>query len=123
MANKNLIFIQNDAIIKANSGLPKKVQLPDEKIKQTVNVSFGAIQGVVPKGAHSENVYTMAGKGTSTPIRDLKRLHAVYGDNPEKWEKKSADVYTDNYKYVIHWYQNGDLAPKAEFKIKGLKRR
>lgn len=122
-ANKNLIFIQNDAIIKKNSGLPKKVQLSDEKIKQTVNVSVGTIQGIVPKGATATNVYTMAGKGTSTPIRDLKRLHTLYGGNPEKWEKKSADVYTDNYKYVVHWYENESIAPKAEFKIKGLKRR
>ena len=122
-ANKNLIFIQNNAIIKKSSGLPKKVQLPDEKIKQTVNVSFGKMQGIVPKGATVTNVYTMAGKGTSTPIRDLKRLHTLYGGNLEKWEKKSADVYTDNYKYVIHWYENGSVAPKAEFKIKGLKKR
>ena len=122
-ANKALDFIKNDAIIKAESGLPKVARHPDEFIKQTVDVSVGNINGVVPKGADATNVYTMAGKDTSTPIRDLKRLYMTYGGKPENWAKKSADVYTDNYKYVVHWYENGKLAPVAEFKLKGLKKR
>lgn len=121
--NKNLQLIQNDAILKKRSILPKKVQIPDEKIKQTVDVSIGRVQGIVPKGAYATNVYIMAGRGTSVPIRDLNRLYFTYGGNPEKWVKKSGDVITDNYKYVVHWYENGSIAPTPEFKLKGLKKR
>lgn len=39
-ANKNLMDIRHDAIIKAGSKLPKTVKLPDETLKQTADVTF-----------------------------------------------------------------------------------
>lgn len=71
---KNLQFIANDAKIKESSGLPKRISEPDTTIQHTVDVSLPKIRGVVPKGTSAVDVYTMAGNGTSTPIRDLKRL-------------------------------------------------
>lgn len=120
-ANKNLDFIKKDGIIKSKSNLPKRLELSDEKIRQTINVNLGTIHGVVPKGADATGVYAMAGYGTCVPIRDLMRLYTTYGKNPQKWQKKSADVYTDNYKYVVHWYENDGFVPSKECKLKGIK--
>jgi hypothetical protein len=117
---KHLDFIENDGIIKSSSKLPKKVNLPDEVLKVTVNVDLPIIHGVVPKGAVLTNVYVMAGNKTSTPIRDLKRLYAVYGKDPALWQKKSGDVYAERYKYVVHWYENDGFVPPDEVKLKGV---
>ena len=122
-ANKKEIDIRRmDDIIKNNSHLPKKAKLPDEKIKQTVDVALPLIQGVVPKNANATNVYVMAGKSTSTRIKDIRRLSNTYGGRPANWQKKSADVYGENFKYVVHWYENNGIAPEQEFIIKGVKK-
>ena len=120
---KNLQFIEQDATMKASSGLPKKITKPDTEIAHTVNVDLPLIQGVVPKGAIATDVYTMAGKGTSTPIRDLRRLYEMYptyGD-ADGWEKKSATVYAKHHHYVVHWYENSNGVPVTEIKLKGAK--
>lgn len=121
----NLTFIKNQVKIKAESGLPKKLKgLPDEKIKATADVNLPKINGVVPKGADATNVTVMAGSGTSTAIRDVKRLYAQYpkAGKPENWQKKTSDVFTDNYKYVVHWYENNGFVPEGEIKTKGVKK-
>lgn len=107
--------------------MPKKVQLPNEKLKDTVNVSFEAtkkvpydINAVVPKDVELEKVYVMAGKGTSTPIRDLKRLYKQYNYPADSWQKKSGTVKGDNFSYVIHWYESDGKIPLDEYKIKGV---
>lgn len=120
---KNLQFINNDATIKAESGLPKKLQEADTVIPHTVTVNLPKIQGVVPKGATAVEVYTMAGDGTSTPIRDLKRLYATYPDygDASGWKKKSGTVYAKSHHYVVHWYENTKGVPLDEIKLKGAK--
>ena len=120
---KNLQFIKNDATIKAESGLPKKLQEADTAIPHTVTVNLPKIQGVVPKGATAVEVYTMAGDGTSTPIRDLKRLYATYPDygDASGWKKKSGTVYAKSHHYVVHWYENTKGVPLDEIKLKGAK--
>lgn len=122
-ASKNRLFIQNDAANKASSGLPKKIDLPDEKIRRTVEVDLPKIKGVVPKGVSATEVYAMAGAGTGTPIRDLKRLYAAYPEagSAARWQKKSGTVYTKNHKYVVHWYENNGFVPESEIKLKGAK--
>ena len=103
-----LQFIQNDGIIKASSGLPKRVSLPDEVLKATAEVDLPNIHGVVPTGSTVSEVYVMAGTGTSIPIRDLKRLYALYPEAgpPSGWQKKSGTVVTENFRYIVHWYEN-----------------
>lgn len=120
---KNLQFIKNDATIKEESGLPKKLQEADTVIPHTVAVNLPKIQGVVPKGAATVEVYTMAGDGTSTPIRDLKRLYATYPEygDASNWKKKSGTVYAKNHHYVVHWYENTKGVPPDEIKLKGAK--
>lgn len=92
---KNLQFIEQEATIKSTSGFPKKVNRPDAEIAHTVNVDLPFINGIVPKGFSAVEVYPMAGNGTCTPIRDLRRLYETYptyGD-ASGWEKKSGTVY------------------------------
>lgn len=126
---KNLQFIEKDATIKASSGLPKKLKnLPDESLKHTVNVDIwpdnpGGFEfhAVAPKGADMTAIEVMAGAGTSTPIRDLRRLYETYNLDAKNWEKKSGTVYGEKYHYVIHWYENNGYIPQDEIKLKGMK--
>lgn len=120
--DENLTYIRNQSIIKKNSGLPKQVYLSDEKIKQTVDVNFEFLHGVVPQFSKATKVYVMAGKDTCAPIRDLKRLYLTYNKSPQEWQKKSADVYAESYKYVVHWYEHNGFAPADEFKVKGVRK-
>ena len=123
-AARDLHFIKNDAIIKANSGLPKRISIPDEILKATAEVDLPNIHGVVPKGSIVSEAYVMAGSGTSTPIRDLKRLCAQYPDAgpPSGWQKKSGTIVTGNFRYVVHWYENQGNVPAAEIKTKGVRK-
>lgn len=126
---KNLQFIRDDATIKAQSGLPKKLLgLPNEELKHTVNVNIdksaklpNGFHAVAPRGSELEKVEVMAGAGTSTPIRDLKRLYSIYGLSPEKWQKKAGTAYGEKYHYVIHWYEHDGVIPVDEIKLKGMK--
>lgn len=127
---KALQFIRDDATIKENSGLPKKlVNMPDERLRHTVNVDIDKtpanpfeFHAVAPKGADMKSIEVMAGAGTSTPIRDLKRLYATYGLSPDGWQKKSGTVFGENYHYVIHWYEHNGTVPIDEIKLKGMKK-
>lgn len=120
---KNLQFIENDSTIKAESGLPQKLQEADTTIPHTINVNLPKIQGVVPQGTTAVEVYTMAGAGTSTPIRDLRRLYSTYPDygDASGWKKKSGTVYAKHHHYVVHWYENTNGVPPKEIKLKGAK--
>lgn len=126
---KNLNYIKNDAILKAESNLPKKrTDLPDEILQHTVNISLEAtsklpkMESVVPKGTTLTNVYVMAGDGTSTPIRDLKRLYTSYRLPAKDWQKKSGTVLGKHFSYTIHWYENRGRIPIEEIKLKGVGR-
>ena len=121
---ENLQFIANDAKMKAESGLPKKYKEPDTILQHTVEVVTSAINGVVPVGAELTDVYTMGGNGTSTPIRDLRRLyeqHPELGD-AAGWKKVSGTARAANFHYVVHWYENGGVVPANEIKLKGVGR-
>lgn len=120
---RNLQFIRDDATIKANSGLPAKINNPDTRIAHTVDVDLPKIKGVVPKMSEATEVYTMAGAGTSTPIRDLRRLYTSYPEygDASGWAKKSGTVYAKHHHYVVHWYENTKGVPETELKLKGAK--
>lgn len=120
---RNLQFINNDVNMKSVSGLPKKIQEPDTIIVHTVNVNLPRIQGVVPKGTVAVDVYTMAGNGTSTPIRNLRHLYSKYPElgDAAGWKKKSGTVYAKHHHYVVHWYENTGGVPYDEIKLKGAK--
>ncbi|MDY2655553.1 MAG: phage minor capsid protein [Candidatus Limiplasma sp.] len=122
--DENLTFIANDAKLKAASGLPKVLKgLPDEKLKGTAEVDFKIAQGIVPKGATVTSVCIIAGEGTSTPLRDLKRLYCSYTKlgKASGWQKKTGMVTTSNFRYEVHWYENNGKMPYGENKVKELK--
>ena len=127
---KYLQFIQNDATMKAKSGLPKKlVDLPDEDLQHTVSVDIEKTEkllkgfhAVAPKGCKLTSVQVMAGAGTSTPIRDLKRLYMQYNLSPDKWQKKTGTAFGEEFHYVIHWYEHDGVVPTGEMKLKGMKK-
>ena len=127
---KNLQFIKDDATIKASSGLPKKlVGLPDEKLKHTLNVDVSPtgtskfqFHAVAPEGVDMSKIEVMAGNGTCTPIRDLRRLYETYGLSPDGWQKKSGTAYGKEFHYVIHWYEHNGFVPLEEIKLKGMKK-
>lgn len=120
---QNLRFIEEDAKIKADSGLQPKVKEPDTIIAHTVNVVLPKLNGIVPAGSTAVNVYTMAGDGTSTPIRDLRRLYKTYPEygDAQGWKKKSGTVYAKHHHYVVHWYEHSGKVPAQEIKLKGAK--
>lgn len=122
-AERNRAFILNDAATKAASSLPKKRTIPDVEIQHTLDVNIGKLQGVVPSGTTGTDAYVMAGNGTSTPIRDLRRLYETYPEygDASGWEKVSATVYGKHHHYVVHWYQNNGKVPEEEIKLKGAK--
>ena len=117
---KILKMMQEDAIIKTTSGLPKRIALQDATIKHTVDLGDIGIGGVVPTGVTATNMYAMTGEGTSRALDDWKRLYNQYGGNPCEWQKLSGDVITDNFKYVVHWYERDGIQDTV--KIKGVKR-
>ena len=122
-AERNRAFILNDAAAKAASSLPKKRTISDVEIQHTLDVNIGKLQGVVPSGTTGTDAYVMAGNGTSTPIRDLRRLYEAYPEygDASGWEKVSATVYGKHHHYVVHWYQNNGKVPEEEIKLKGAK--
>lgn len=123
-ADPNLTFIRNDAKIKAASDLPKVLRgLPDEVTKATAEVELPIVHGVVPAGVSISSVTVIAGAGTKTPIRDLRRLYASYPDYgaASSWQKKSGVVNTDNFVYELHWYEANGQVPPNEIKTKGVR--
>ena len=112
-----------DGNINYNS-LPKTLRLPDETLKQTINVDLPLIHGVVPAGANLTSVTVIAGNGTSTRIRDIKRLCDTYpeGGDREGWQKKAGKVIADNFIYEIHWYENSGFVFPNEIKLKGARK-
>ncbi len=121
--DKKLQIAKEDAIIRPKSGLPKKLSLPNEVTKFTLNVDSPTQHGIVPKESTLHGVTVIAGDGTSTPIRDLPRLVATYPNigSPTGWQKKVGKVETDYHTYDIHWYENDGICPDGESKIKGWK--
>lgn len=121
---RNLTYIANDAKIKQESRLPKVLRgMSDERLKATTEVDSDHIRGIIPKGSEVKHVVVMAGMGTSTPIRALKRLYTSYPEygEAEGWQKKAGTVETDYFKYEIHWYENNGNVPMAETKTKSVK--
>lgn len=92
-------------------------------IPYTVGPVNEEFNGVIPYGAELTNVYIMAGAGTSTPLRDVKRLYYTYPEygNADGWVKKSGTAYGTYRHYVIHWYENSGAVPEDTIKVKGMK--
>ena len=101
--------------------LPKAIRIHNEILQNTSGVDFASLRGVVPKNSKLRRVTVIAGKGTSTILRDETRLINFYGGNINSWQKKSGIVSAENFDYEIHYYElNGK---QYETKTKGVKSR
>ena len=117
---KILRKMEADAIMKAQSSLPKRVALPDTVINEAVDFSLVGLDSMVPAGVTLKNVYAMAGPGTKNQIADWPRLYNLYGGDPSQWNKMSGEIETDNNKNVVHWYERNGV--QVEAKPKGWKK-
>ena len=63
---------------------------------------------------------TIAGAGTSTPIRDVSRLVSEYGGTPGNWEKvvSEAHKFSDLTTIEVHGYRNVITGTVVELKSK-----
>lgn len=101
--------------------IPKELRLTNEILPYTLNISTKLVHGIVPKLVEITSVRVIAGKGVETEIRDKILLYNLYGGDPDNWVKKGGVVLSNNFKYDIHWYENGKIIPEQTFKLKGVK--
>lgn len=111
----------------AYAGRPKVAKAPDTVLQSKLDYDIihkskekpqgERKQGIIPNQAEVINVYTIAGKGTSTKLRETPRLTSHYGGSG--WEKKTGTVVSEYNNYEVHWYeQNGT---QYEMKLKEYK--
>ncbi len=117
---------QNQNVI-VDSSLPKKLPLPNTTMPYTINLDMAiskrfpnGFHSVVARGTELVEVEVQAGRGTSTLLRDWRRLTSVYSLPADGWQKKAGKAYGQNYHYVIHWYENSGVIPQEEVKLKGI---
>lgn len=65
------------------------------------------------------NVRIIAGKGTSTKLREIPRLSSYYNIPQSGWQKKTGISESKYGNYEIHWYENDSI--QYEAKLKGYK--
>ena len=102
-ANKNYEKWQNK---KEKAKNPKTIKLDNVQLQSTF--LYDKIN-ILPKNVDIEKVVVISGKGTSSNIRDVKRLVSQYGGNKEDWEKMTGMIYGNAYKYEVHWYQKNGV--------------
>ena len=76
---------------------------------------------LVPSKTKIEKVRIITGYGTSSHIRDRKRLSEQYGGDSWKWQKKGGIIDAKYNKYDIHWYEYE--GQQYEQKVKGWKKK
>lgn len=112
---------RQDYLKNAKPMLPKVAKAADSALAETLEVRSGLVNGVVPKGAALENVRVIAGYGTSTALKDAKRLSSIYGEQPYLWDKLTGTIQTNSFAYEVHWYEIGGT--QYEAKVKGVKKK
>ena len=114
---KILKMMQEDSIIKKNSDLPKSIPAENRKTSETLAFKFHNLSGIIPKGATLSNVVVIAGKETSTEVKDWRRLYNLYGGDPRDWQKKVGTVKAGYYQYEVHWFERDGEIPDNEGKV------
>lgn len=115
--------MRDDAIIKAQAKLPKKIEASGRMLSASVAVNLPNLRGTVPRGASLQDIHVIAGKGVAAEIRDWKRLYNLYGGDPRQWEKKTGVAETDNFRYELHWYEKNGKMPADEIKLVRVKKK
>ena len=62
----------------------------------------------IPSGSKFDNIVTIAGSGTDTPIRVVDRLVKEHGGKAADWKKQAGKITSSKYVYDVHWYERDD---------------
>jgi hypothetical protein len=67
----------------------------------------------------SEGGTSIAGAGSSAPLRAAGQLAEDYGGDAADWSKMTSSSYegSDGFQFETHWYQNDQLGIRTEFKV------
>ena len=115
--------IREDATMKEQLKLPKKIAVSDQRLPSPVEVNLPSLHGIVPRDVVLKDVHVIAGKGVAAEIRDWKRLYNLYGGDPRQWEKKTGVAETDIFRYELHWYEKNGKMPADEIKLVRVKKK
>ena len=81
------------------------------------------MEGIVPSNTTITNVRVIAGKDSSTNIRDRYKLAKEFGINADEINKKVGIVEGKYYNYEIHWYEANDTQYRLKLKNKPKERK
>lgn len=93
---------------------PDRLNKPDTKLQKTL--ADDRILGIVPKHVDLANVKVIAGSGVKKIIREEPLLIKDFGGRQGQWQKITADVITDNFKYQVHYYERDGVQYKVKMK-------
>lgn len=103
--------------------LPKVVKSDDVILQNKVDYDIMGMQGIVPSNTTITNVRIIAGKDSSTNIRDRYKLAKEFGINANEINKKVGTVEGKYYNYEIHWYEANDTQYRLKLKNKPKERK
>ena len=103
--------------------LPKVVKSDDTILQSKIDYDIMGIQGIVPSNTTITNVHIIAGKDSSTNIRDSYKLAEKYNVNATELNKKVGVVEGKYHDYEIHWYETNRLQLEAKLKNKPKERK
>ncbi len=106
-------------IVKPNE--PKIFKADNIELQHKINYDIitkeGTLkQGIVPSKTTLENITVIAGYGSSTHIRNAKKLAQSYGGDYWRWQKKTGTVESKYGKYEVHWYEYNGLQYEEKLK-------
>lgn len=103
--------------------LPKVVKSDDTILQNKIDYDIMGIQGIVPSNTTITNVHIIAGKDSSTNIRDRNKIAKKYNVNAMDLNKKVGTVQSQYYDYEVHWYEVDGLQLEVKLKKKPKERK
>ena len=101
---------------------PAKKTGDERGIPVALAFSNNGMPNFIPKEAVIVEAKPITGFGTRKVLRDAQRLAAVYKKaDLKKWTKMVGKIYSDRFKFDIHWYEYEGIM--YEHKIKHFKER
>lgn len=109
---------QNWKVKEEKKKLPKVVKSDDTILQSKIDYDIMGMQGIVPSNTTITNIRIIAGKDSSTDIRDRYKIAEKYNVNATELNKKVGVVQGKYYDYEIHWYEADGLQLEAKLKNK-----
>ena len=84
----------------------KKNSIEEHYLQKKLDYIYNGEKSFIPKHTVFENKpKSIAGKGSTKPIRKEKELIKQYGGKVGDWSKKVAKIKSKKYIFDIHFYQ------------------